>query len=283
MRWKLLLLGATAFWAVMAVELYRREIAPYFEYQKAPRYETVLGRVEEPIYRRFDVFLGASPIGMAEERISVEPGPVYQMEHRLRVDLSQVLSLLKGVHLTASSETDVNLDYELIGFRSILGVGGQKLMVNASRKGETLEINYSGMKLRGTVPLHFPRGTMLAQNFFPVQGNRALTVGQKWTMPMIDFDGCLLGRDPTFNPVYVSVEERAVRPVNGRDEVVHRVEVRDKATDEMADYSAWVMQNGTVIESTTKIGSLEVFVRLVESKRLSEAEYLAFQWQIPLD
>lgn len=283
MRWKILLVGATAFWAVMAVELYRREIAPYFEYQKAPRYETVLGRVEEPMYRRYDVFLGAQPIGTAEELVSVQAGPLYQIENRLRVDLSQVLSLLRGVHLAVSSETDVNLDYELIGFRGVVGVGTEKLMVNASRKGETLEVSYSGMKMHGRVPLDFPRGTMLAQNFFPVQGNRSLTVGQKWTMPMIDFDGCLLGRDPTFNPVYVSVEERAVRPVDGRDEVVHRVEVRDQATDEMADYSAWVMRNGTVIESTTKIGSLEVFIRLAESRRLGEAEYLGFQWRIPLD
>ena len=72
-----MVLSTTVFWAVMIGLLIDREIVPYFEYQSSPSYQTMLAKVEEPTYRRYEVFMGGTRIGDAEELVAFESGPLY--------------------------------------------------------------------------------------------------------------------------------------------------------------------------------------------------------------
>jgi hypothetical protein len=282
MRWKLLVLGSAAFWAVMMGLLVDREVVPYFKLQSAPTYRTVLGESKEPVFRRYDLLLGAQKIGIAEEMVSFRSGPSYWIENRLRLDLAGFARALKGVRLLVHSKSEVNLDYELTYFRSSMDLGGGvRFFTNGFRKGEQFEVYYSGLGLRGTRTLEFPKGAMLSHNFVPVQGHRMLAVGQMWRTQMIEFDW--LGGQPQFVHAYASVESREPREVLGRTEDVYTVEIRrGSPADERVDYRAGVTRDGTVVESmTTLLGKIEMTARLTEQKRLSEAEYRGFRWQIP--
>lgn len=282
MKWWMVVLSASAFWAAMIGLLIEKEVIPYFEYQTAPSYETTLGRLDDPIYRRFEVVLGADPIGEGEEVVSFQSGPLYRIENRVRFDLQAIVKFIPFRHLTLTSATDINLNYELISFKSTLGLGDDnRLILNAFRTGEKLDILYNGMSLQGSRQIDFPEDMMLSHNLVPYHGNRYLAVGLKWTIQMIEFD--FLRGEPKFVPMYVSVEEKTVRPVLGRDEDVYRVEIKRKPTNELADYTAYVMKDGTVVESKTSFGKSEITTRLVEQRTLSEAELADFPWRIRLE
>lgn len=282
MKWWMIVVLAAAFWAAMIGLLIDREIIPYFEYQSAPSYETMLGRVDEPVYRRFEVLLGADPIGEGEEVVSFQPGPLYRIENRVRFNLKAVFAFMPVRHLTLSSQTDVNLNYELTSFRSTFSLGGDdRLILNAFRNGEKLDILYNGMTLQGSRQIDFPEDMMLSHNLVPYHGNRFLAVGLKWTIQMIEFD--FLRGEPKFVPMYVSVEEKTRRTVLGREEDVYRVEIKRKPTNDLADYSALVMKDGSVVESVTTFGKYEITTRLVEQRTLGEAEFVDFPWAIPLE
>ena len=263
MKWWLVVLASAGFWALMIALLIEREIIPYYEYQTAPSYETML-----------------DTIGEAEEVVSFQPGPLYRIENRVRVDLKAILSFIPARYLTVTSMTDINLNYELTSFRSTFGFGGDtRLMLNAFRKGERLDINYNGMGMQDSFDVDFPEDMMLSHNLVPYHGNRYLAVGLKWTIQMIEFD--FLRGEPKFVSMYVSVEEKTRRQVLGREEDVYRVEIKRKPTHELADYTAWVMTDGSVVESVTSIGKYEITTRLVEQRALDETEFEHFPWRIP--
>ena len=67
----------------------------------------------------------------------------------------------------------------------------------------------------------------------------------------------------------------------GREEDVYRVVIRRKPNEERVDYAAWVMRDGTVIESLTTLGNIELTTRLVEQKALTPEEFDDFSWVIP--
>lgn len=276
-----MVLSTTVFWAVMIGLLIDREIVPYFEYQSSPSYQTMLAKVEEPTYRRYEVFMGGTRIGDAEELVAFESGPLYVIENRIRFDLSSLSkNLFGGVRLLINARTEVNLTFELERFRSTMSLGpGLRMLTNAYREGDRLEITYRGLGLNGSKQMDFPSGMMLVHNFVPYQGNRYLAVGQKWRIQMIEFNW--LGQEPGFVSAYVSVEERQTRIWQGREEDVYRVEIRRKPTEERVDYSAWVMRDGTVLESLTTFGRIEVTTRLVEQRILTEEEFIDFLWVIP--
>jgi hypothetical protein len=280
MKWRFVVVSTTALWAVMTALLIKREILPYFEYQSAPSYGTMLAKVEAPIYRRYEVFLGGTRVGDAEELISFESDPSYTIEDRMRFDLSALSRFASG-KIVIRSKTEVNLDFELTRFFAQMSLGvGMKLTINAFRDGDVLKVSYNGLGIRDDVPLEFPRGTMLSHNFVPYHGNRYLAVGQKWKMQMIEFD--ITGK-PRFVPAFVSVEERLVETWQGREEDVYRIEIKERPNQERVNYMAWVTRDGTVIKSLSTIGSIEITTTLVEQRALTELESLSPHWQIPIE
>lgn len=278
MKWRFVVVGTTALWAWMTALLVKREIVPYFEYQSAPSYGTMLGKVDAPIYRRYEVFLGGTRVGEAEELISFESDPSYMIEDRVRFDLSSISRLASG-KILIRSKTEVNLDFELTRFFAEMNLGGEMhLATHAFRDGDALEVSYRGLGMHDSVRMEFPRGTMLSHNFVPYHGNRYLAVGQKWKMQMIEFG--LTGR-PRFVPSFVSVEERIVETWQGREEDVYRIEIKERPNQERVNYMAWVTRDGTVIKSLSTIGSIEVITNLVEQRTLTENETLSPRWEIP--
>ena len=277
MLWRITVLGATAFWIVMTVLLFLQEIMPYFKFQSMPSYQTMLGEFDRPTYKRYEILLGAQVVGEAEELLSVQPGPLYVVENRLQVDGVPLLG-----RLTVRSRSEINIDYQLIGFNSTLKLGSMKVFrADAFRKGKQLEVSIGGFGLRReTITLDFPKGMMLTNNFVPVRGTRYLAVGREWKTQMINFDGMLLGGEARVVPAFVRVEERATRPFEGRRHVVYKVEVRDRPGDDLADYWGWVTRDGEVLESTIQIGRLQVITRLVERKSLTEEEFERLPWRI---
>lgn len=281
MRWTLTLIASAIFWSVMTVLLVRREIIPYFTYEDAPSYRTVVDTAELPEVRQYKILFGQEEIGQVETRLRKRPDlgpdlPFFQLETLMRLDLGRAARGLGGVS-TVYTSLLIDPGYQLHSFRSVGLVLGERVRVEGRREDDRLTLTVQALGSEMTEVIDWPRNMTIADSFLPVPGGSKLTIGKKWKPYIMDFDFFAGGVKRV--PMFASVEERERIIVEGREYDTYRVDVKRRPDpDAMPDFRAWVLRDGTVIKETLALGPFNVELVLV--KRLREADAEHFAWTI---
>ncbi len=275
-------------WAVMMSLLFEREIRPYFEYQRPPSYEAVLaGRTQAEIQRRVIYFSdGRTRIGESETLIEPRAGGGASLRTRFVMKMAAFTTLkLPQDHVYLTSESTVDEQYRLAGFKLDCSIQGFPITLKGERQGGKLLVYYNLVLAKGEKLVELPPDAMLSDNFLPYLGGSGLAEGKKWRIRMVDLGGLLtMGKNQelSFSEVFAVVEGREVVRAGGREQPCWKVTVREQANDEPEKwaYRLWVDEKGTVVQYMMKMNRLPCTIVLEEQRTLSPEAAKAHRWRV---
>ena len=275
-------------WAVMMSLLFDREIRPYFEYQRPPSYETVLGgRTQAEVQRRVVYFTeGRVRIGESETLIEPQAGGGASLKSRFAMKMSAFTAMkLPEDHVYLTSDFSVDEKYRLAEFKMDCRFQGIPITLKGQRQGEKVFVTYNLVLARGEKLVELPPDAMLSDSFLPYMGGRGLTEGKKWRIRMVDLSGLLtMGKNQelAFSEVFATVEGREVVRAGPREVPCWKVTVREQANDdpEKWAYQLWVDEKGTVIQQMMKVNRLPCTIVLEEQRMLSPEAAKSHRWRV---
>ncbi|MBI2933058.1 MAG: hypothetical protein HYY16_15550 [Planctomycetes bacterium] len=266
------LLVTGVFWAVMMAALVKREVLPFFEYETAPSYRTMLRGLEQPQMERRAVYLGGERRGQAET--VTEPRSNGHFRARSRMDLKVDAGPLGAMPLRLRTEVNIDPAYQLSDFSLVTEVLGAPIRVSGVRRGEKLLINY-GTPLAKGMPseIDFPRDMTLSDSFLPYAGGVKLSVGKKWRIQMLDM--ALSGVQTV--TAFARVERQETIKWRGADVPTVVVEIRRRENSELPWQTLWVDEKGVVIMEQMTFDRLLYSIVLEEKRTLTPEEARAWE------
>lgn len=282
------LLLSGCLWAAMMFLLFEREIRPYFEYQQPPSYRQMFRDRREAEVQRRSIHLGAQKIGEAETLTEPLPEGGFRMTSRVLLRTRMLAPTpLPDDRSFISSTLLVDSSYQLARFGLEVRYQGIRIDAAGRREGETLRLTYDAnllvRRFQGEQVVDLPKDATLTDTFLPYQGGARLTVGKKWKMRVLDLENLfsLKGkRELSFTEVYATVVGREPVKSRGRDVLSFKIEVRKNPTDELAAYSIWVDEEGTVLRQEWTEKGYPCSMVLEERRRLAPSQGASYEWNV---
>jgi hypothetical protein len=279
----LLVSGCT--WSVMMFLLFEHEIKPYFEYQKAPTYQTMFRDKSRAEFQRRAVWFADKRIGDAESLSEPVEGGGYRMRSRMLMHMRSFGGpQLPDDRAYMTSEFRLDSNLMLADFRLNGNLQGIPVSAKGERQGDKMLLSYNLVILKKDgLLVDFPRDATLSDNFLPYQGGGRLEEGKKWKIKMFDL-GNLISMNKEhqveMTELYASVVDREKPPSRGGDKLAWKVWIRKQPNDEFPMYELWVDEEGNLLEQHMKINKLPCRIVLDTRRDLLPEELKAFEWGI---
>jgi hypothetical protein len=279
------LLISGCMWSVMMYLLFEHEIKPYFEYQKAPTYQTMFRDRTLAEHQRRAVFFADTRIGDAESLSEPVDGGGFRMRSRMLMHMKPFGGpQLPDDRAYMTSEFRLDSNLLLADFRLNGNLQGIPVSARGERQGDKILLSYNLVILRKDgILVDFPRDATLSDNFLPYQGGARLEEGKKWKLKMFDLGNLVsMNKDHQveMTELYAAVVDREKPPSRGEEKLAWKVEVRKQPTDEYWMYLLWVDDEGNVLEQHMKINKLVCRIVLEHKRSVKPEDLPSFQWTV---
>jgi hypothetical protein len=279
------LLATGCLWSVMMYLLFEYEIKPYFEYQKAPTYQTIFRDRTHAEFQRRSVWFADKRIGDAESLSEPVDGGGFRMRSRMLMHMRSFGGpSLPDDRAYMTSEFRLDSTLLLADFRLNGNLQGIPVSAKGERQGDKMLISYNLVILKKDgLLVDFPRDATLSDNFLPYQGGGRLEDGKKWKIKMFDL-GNLISMNKEhqveMTELYASVVDREKPPSSNSEKAAWKVWVRKQPSDEFAMYELWVDDEGNLLEQHMKINKLPCRIVLENRRNLMPEELKDFDWGV---
>jgi hypothetical protein len=279
------LLVSGCMWSVMMYLLFEYEIKPYFEYQKAPTYQTMFRDRKHAEFQRRVVWFADKRIGEAESLSEPVEGGGFRMRSRMLMHMRSFGGpQLPDDRAYMTSEFRLDSNLLLADFRINGNLQGIPVSARGERQGDKMLLSYNLVILKKDgILVEFPRDATLSDNFLPYQGGGRLEEGKKWKMKMFDLGNMIsMNKDHQveMSELYAAVIDREKPPGREGEKLAWKVEIRKQPTDEYWMYLLWVDDEGNVLEQHMKINKLICRIVMDTRRALTPDELKAFEWGV---
>lgn len=272
-------------WSVMMYLLFEHEITPYFEYQKAPTYQTMFRDRKHAEFQRRSVWFADKRIGDAESLSEPVEGGGFRMRSRMLMHMRSFGGpSLPDDRAYMTSEFRLDSTLLLADFRLNGNLQGLPVSARGERQGDKMLLSYNLVILKKDgILVDFPRDATLSDNFLPYQGGGRLEEGKKWKIKMFDLGNMIsMNKDHRveMTELYAAVVDREKVPSSNSDKASWKVWVRKQPSDEFAMYELWVDDEGNLLEQHMKINKLPCRIVLEKRRAMNPEELKAFEWGV---